>query len=271
MTNDEAKLILSALRPGGEDQTDPLFTDALAQARLCTELNDWLAGEQAFDRVFAARLREVTPPPHLRSAILAGARMSRKQPPRGMAGWLQSGPFRALAAVFLLLLGGGFWWRNATTLDRWQRHAIGVLQKIEEGKVSFDHTSPDPTQLLAWLKEHGKKELAQHPKTLDGKTTYGCKTWDYQGNPISLMCFDWDGQHTVHLFTSPAKGLPRVPGAQAPLQGVVGGFETLVWTSGENVHMIASDLDRSTLRGVIARMEHRARARFLALIAELPH
>ena len=50
MNNQEAKLILQAYRPGGRDTFDPLFAEALEQARRDPELQKWFAErKQALD------------------------------------------------------------------------------------------------------------------------------------------------------------------------------------------------------------------------------
>lgn len=79
MNNDEAKFILAAYRPGGQDATDPLFAEPLSQARRDPDLKVWFKSQLAFDSAVAARLREVQPPAGLRDLILAGVRVSRRE------------------------------------------------------------------------------------------------------------------------------------------------------------------------------------------------
>ena len=66
MTNEEAKQILSACRPGGQDAGDPSISGALQHARNDPTLAAWFEREQAHSAVIAAKLREVAPPPGLR-------------------------------------------------------------------------------------------------------------------------------------------------------------------------------------------------------------
>ncbi|HEX2099142.1 MAG TPA: hypothetical protein VHF69_00680, partial [Candidatus Synoicihabitans sp.] len=78
MTNDEAKFRLQAYRSNGADGADPAMLEALEHAQRDEALRAWLAREQAFDAVVAAKLREVSPPAGLRESILAGTQMTRR-------------------------------------------------------------------------------------------------------------------------------------------------------------------------------------------------
>jgi hypothetical protein len=69
MTNEDAKLVLSAYRPNGEDARDPFFEQALQQAKLDPELMEWFEKQRAFDRVIIAKIRTIEPPASLNSQI----------------------------------------------------------------------------------------------------------------------------------------------------------------------------------------------------------
>lgn len=86
MNREQAKLILTAYRPGGEDAADPFFADALQQARRDPELAAWFADQRRFDIAARNSLNLVAPPADLRSKILvlnclyrfqSGSRLSR--------------------------------------------------------------------------------------------------------------------------------------------------------------------------------------------------
>ena len=65
MTNQDAKLVLSAYRPNGADARDPFFEQALQQAKRDPELMEWFEKQRAFDRVMVAKLRTIEPPARL--------------------------------------------------------------------------------------------------------------------------------------------------------------------------------------------------------------
>src|ERR1035438_2132394 len=89
MTIEEARFILSAYRPNGSDSDLPAFGDALRMAAGDPELGAWFARSRAHDAAVSLKLRQIEPPPGLREAILAGARVSDTQRSRapGMA-WI---------------------------------------------------------------------------------------------------------------------------------------------------------------------------------------
>ena len=56
MDEQEARLILQGYRPGGQDQSDPHFSEALQEVMRNPELAQWFADEQAFDQAIATHL-----------------------------------------------------------------------------------------------------------------------------------------------------------------------------------------------------------------------
>src|SRR5437016_2707115 len=72
MTNERAKLLLSAYRHNGADAQDPFFREALEQATRDPELASWLTKQRSFDALIAEKLNSIQPPSSLRSAILDG-------------------------------------------------------------------------------------------------------------------------------------------------------------------------------------------------------
>src|SRR4030095_5212603 len=117
--NEQARLLLSAYRPGGSDAKDPAFAEALALAQRDPQLRAWLEDSQHFDRAISERLRSLDVPPDLRATILAGGRLSR--PPR----WWQSRRLWAIAAMFALAATATwFWWPRPEKLDGSQAGAF---------------------------------------------------------------------------------------------------------------------------------------------------
>jgi thiol-disulfide isomerase/thioredoxin len=72
MNIEEAKLILSAYRPDGQDAGDPQFQEALELMKHDPELDRWFAEAQAWDTRVADKLRQAaSTPPELKSELLA--------------------------------------------------------------------------------------------------------------------------------------------------------------------------------------------------------
>ena len=71
MNNQEAKLILQAYRPGGQDASDPMFAEALEQCWRDPELQRWFADQCAYDARIQTKLQEAIPiPQDLKASLL---------------------------------------------------------------------------------------------------------------------------------------------------------------------------------------------------------
>lgn len=242
--NEEAKLILSAYRPNGQDADDPTFAEALNTARNEPELAAWLEDQQTFDRGVSRRLSEVTPPAGLRERILAGAKVSRRR------SWWQWPQVWAVAAAVLVLLGLAP--RLAPPrrqLAEWQKHAIGVLDDLEADRTGFDHEASSPAPLVAWLKEKSAP-TPNVPTKLTSTETWGCKSWTWQGQHISLMCFK-AGKQGVHLFTTERAKLANAPREGRPEFGRQGQWFVASWSAGDHTHMLAGLDGEPLLRQLI--------------------
>src|SRR5262249_47348117 len=112
MSRDQAKEILSAFRPGTEDERDPVFIEALQVAEHDTELAAWLAERQAFDSAVKGRLAASPLPLGLLEEIRIGATHrqteARQKRQRLMA-------LAACLVLFLTLAGLWMYHRNVQT------------------------------------------------------------------------------------------------------------------------------------------------------------
>ena len=76
MDNRDAKFILGAYRPSGQDARHPPFAQALEQARRDPILQRWFKESVAFDAAVTDKVRAAVPPGDLRESILAGVKVS---------------------------------------------------------------------------------------------------------------------------------------------------------------------------------------------------
>ena len=244
--NDQAKLLLSAYRPGGADATDPAFAEALAQAGRDPQLRAWLEESQRFDEAIAGKLRSVEVPANLRATILAGAKFS--QPLR----WWQGSRVWALAALLAVFASvAAFWFSKDSRLESWQTESLAVLEKIEAGGVRFDAKNEHPAPLVDWLREHAAPSPAAMPPTLAAHRTFGCKTIDANGRKVSLICFNLGGGDQAHLFTTARAGLQIEPPERHLVFGKKDHWNLASWSSGDEVHMLATQMDETRLRALL--------------------
>jgi hypothetical protein len=184
MTNDEAKFLLNAYRPGGADATDPSLAAALTQARNDPALAEWFAREQAHATAVARKLGELRPPPGLREAILAGGRATERATPRAsrrpMATWL------AIAASVALMLGVGaaLWPTRGIANDDLTAFA---LEDVRHGRHGGHG---EPAHVLQTELGDTNTHLATGlPLDFAALENSGCRTLTVAGHDVLEVCF----------------------------------------------------------------------------------
>lgn len=236
MTNDEAKFILHAYRPNGADASDPMFDAALAQARRDPELAEWFARLQAFDGAIARKLGEVEVPAELRGAILAGARVSRPQPTKA---WWRRNPLLAMAASLAMLLAVGipaFW--STTRADASAELPSFATDYVAAGFFLAEHDA-DVGQLKMWLKGQNSPLPTELPAGFKKLRGLGCKTIDYRGRNISLICFGEGREY--HLFVANRADFPNLPANAAPQFVTRKGLCAATWSDGDHHYVVVTD------------------------------
>lgn len=192
MTNDEAKFILTAYRPGGHDASDPAFAAALAQAKNDPALGAWWAREQSHGAAVAARLKEIAPPPGLREAILAGAHASENQAPRARRSlpvWMA-----AAAGVMVLLSLGVLWWGRPLAADRL---ADLAFEDIAHGRHGGHGAATSALQ--AMLSNPATRLATALPIDFSTLKSTGCRTMRIAGHEVLEVCFQRGGAE-FHLY-----------------------------------------------------------------------
>ena len=138
MDNREAKFVLNAYRPGGQDASDPRFADALEQARRDPVLEHWFNESIEFDTAMTGKLCAIAVPPDLRENILAGAKVSR--PLR----W--SKPFVnwaiAAALISMAILGSLIWQETRP------RHLAGKSPALTRNRMTRESFSLGCGQIM---------------------------------------------------------------------------------------------------------------------------
>jgi hypothetical protein len=244
--SDEARLLFSAYRPGGQDADDPTFAAALEASKSDPALAQWLADQQEFDRAVTERLRAVAVPDDLRAKILAGAKAGRQR------AWWAAPRVWALAAALAVFAGiAALWPGKPGGLADWQKHGLAVVDEILAARETFDLKHQDATALTAWLRDNAVPQPVALPAALGGKPTLGCKTIAWDGHKMSLVCFDLGGGVVVHLFTTERAGLAGVPPDGAPRFAREGAWTVVMWNEGDKTLMLATDKGEEPLRRVL--------------------
>src|SRR4030095_123200 len=97
MNAHDAKQILEMYRPGGADDSDPRFVEALQQVRNDRTLRLWFEEQKAFDSAVGGGVKSIPVPSDLKASILAGRKGVRLP-------WWQDGRIRAAVAASIVIL-----------------------------------------------------------------------------------------------------------------------------------------------------------------------
>jgi hypothetical protein len=234
MNNDEAKFILRAYRPNGGDASDALFGPALEQARQDPDLARWLERQQKFDRAVAAKLGEINPPPDLRAAILAGAGVSQRSPRQ----WWNQPTWLAVAAGLLIIFSLGlatFWGTRADANDTLPVFATDYVS----GGFFLKRHDANVNELRAWLAAQNAPLPKEIPAGFSRLRSLGCKTLDYRGKDVSLICFGEGKEY--HLFVARRDDFPMMPANAVPQFLVRKGYASAAWADDKNQYVVVTE------------------------------
>jgi hypothetical protein len=248
MDNREAKFILNAYRPGGQDASDPRFWEALAQARRDPILQRWFDESVAFDAAITEKLHALVPPANLRENILAGVKVSRA------LHWTNRLRKSAIAAALIAMaILGSLIWRETRPahLAGWQNQALDVVSSLVSNKGSFDAQSHKAIELIAWLRANHAPAAQKLPPNLEKLESLGCKRFSWNGVPVSVICFMRADGGLIHLVTTNASpSVDRTLNRQAKFVRL-GEWATATWREGDKVYMLAVEGAPDQLRAYL--------------------
>jgi hypothetical protein len=244
MKTADAKFLLRACRPDGRDAADPLFAEALAQARQDPVLHDWVMREQAVDAVVAAKLAAVMPPAGLRDAILVGARASR-QPQRA---WWQNPLWLAAACVAVAFTLANFFRRPVAP----PTNEFAALALHDLATAETEHRGHNAG--LAALDAKISDPAATVPTELTGLDlavlrSGGCRSFTAGGHEVFEICFNRDGRW-FHLYIANPGDFPTAA-SNAPVVATSAAHAAVTWSEGGNLYALVTDAGPAALRRVL--------------------
>jgi hypothetical protein len=245
MDSREAKFVLSAYRPGGQDANDPRFSGALAQMRHDIALEQWFQNSITFDNGVTKKLHAIAVPRDLRDNILAGVKVSR--PVRS--------PFikwAIAAALFSIAILSSLIWRETRPahLTGWQSHALDVISSLVRHKSKFSAQSRSGHELVAWLRANHAPVAHALPRELEKLEGLGCKTFSWNGIPISVICFVRTDGGLIHLVMMNASASDRALNRKPELVQQ-GHWATATWREGNLIYMLALEGSQDELRSYL--------------------
>jgi hypothetical protein len=236
MNNQEAKLILQAYRPNGQDAADPFFAEALEQVRRDPELQKWFSEETNLNNRIQGRLQGTIPvPPNLKSELLAFQRTIRPT-----SRWFQ--PIK-LAAVGLILASLGailllIPQRRMTQLASFRDTMARSSLQTQEHVVLESHNIASIQQ---WLRSKNMDSHFDLPAAMQAGTgtAQGCRVVDWNGHQAIMICFIVNGEH-MDLFVMDSAELPSFPESSAPQFASADGLMTAMWTGSGKVYLLTA-------------------------------
>ena len=249
MDNREAKFILNAYRPGGQDANDPRFADALEQVRRDPILQHWFDESVAFDTAMTEKLFATPVPSDLRESILTGVKVTGA--PHWKNRWRK---WAIAAAVVLSATLGVLIWHNTrpAPVAGWQLQALdAILSSIARNESHFDALSRNPADLVKWLRANYAPAGEKLPDSLDKLPSIGCKTFLWRGKPVSLICFTRPDGRTIHLVITNVSAESDRPIEHEAKLIQQGRWATATWCEGDKIYMLAMEGSRDQLRSYV--------------------
>ena len=245
MDNQEAKFILSAYRPNGQDANDPRFAEALEQARRDPMLAQWFHESIAFDAAMTEKLWAIEVPHDLRDSILAGAKVSR--PLRWTNPLLR---WAIAAAVLVAAIVGSLTLRETSKprLSGWQSQGLRTITSLVNGRSSFDAQSQSTSQLISWLQTNQAPVASRLPKNLETLESLGCKTFLWNQELVSVICFARPDGGLIHLVVTKTSATSNRAIKGEPEFVQHGEWATATWREGDKIYMLALEGSRDQLR-----------------------
>jgi hypothetical protein len=246
MNRDDAKYILRSYDLNGRDAGDPQFQEALEMLRHDPELREWFGQEQAMDKKLSQRFRLFPVPPELKGRLLA----ARKIVPH--RNWWQRPTLLSAAAASLALLGV-----LAVLLSRppGKRQFAEYCSYIVETAAKLDHLdirTSDLAQIREWLGAHRAPEDFAIPGKLNGRSSVGCRVFAWNGQKVSLICFELENKKVAHLFVMDSSVLTNLPAGGIPhFQTAGDGIATASWSDAQRIYILALEQGEPDLKRLL--------------------
>lgn len=244
MDDAELQLRLSACRPNGQDNDDPLLREALERLPVRPDLMEQFVQDQAFDRKMCHCLGGVPVPENLKGEILAAAKVSQTIPRWQRLPWLA-----AAAAVLLTGLALSLYPTHAAspTLAQFETEIVDMFDSMKNQGFGLDHVTGEIANVSAWLGTQGAPRPAVIKPCTKEARPFGCRTVNWRGQKVAMVCYG-RGDQEAHLFVLPKDSLKDCPTLLVP-DGVqrVEGYPVVSWSCRKYVYVMLGDSPETKL------------------------
>ena len=146
MNQHQAKHFLGSCRPGGQDQHDPLFSEAARHLQTDPALAEDFAKQQAFDARMTRAVQGSAVPEGLKDSILTSRKIVR---PPSWSWWQQPVPASAAALLVFLLTIGAVW--SATKQRSFANYRDRVVEGSWNSSPHLDLETSDAKTIEQWM------------------------------------------------------------------------------------------------------------------------
>ncbi len=252
MTREEAKLILQAARPGGQDLADPQVIAAIERAQQDPELAAWWQAERALDAIICSKLEEISIPPGLRARIL-----DADNRPDTARSWRRSAVFRLAASIALIAALSLLWLARS---ERGHGGNLGAMQADLSGFLKefprLDLETRRWPEITEWLASRTTAPNVEIPPAMQKYPGIGCREFQWRDRRVLLVCFAAQGE-LVHLFIIPPASLPEPTVETRPHFSRVQDWSAATWTRGQVSYLVLTKGNEAFLKGIIPKPQSR--------------
>lgn len=243
MNASEAKQVLLLYRPGTVDSLDPEVREALELAGRDYELGRWLEEHRAFQKAMRAKLRQIEPPAHLKTLLLARHKSAALPLLPPQAPWWRPVWVSAMG-IAVLLLGLGFFSFRPPSNDRFAGFSERVVSAALR-EYRMDLETSDMGQIRQYLSQNGGPSNYTVPKGLERLRLTGAGLLRWRNHPVTMVCFNRGDGQMLFLFVMNRSAV-KDPPPPLPRLGKVSDLVTASWTSGDNSYLLAAPEDEQT-------------------------
>ena len=250
MDKNEARQILLAYRADLSELEFPEVKEALKMAAEDPELGAFLSRQQAFDRAFAGKLKEIEAPAGLMERILASAPTETAPEPKEASKiiwWKHPGAWSAAACFLVLMALAAVYTQNQSQSS--QVGEIAMLDKFAQAAAEhsptvqpLDFGSNEIHDLSAFLvKEgapnpHGHPHPRRLPENMDQLSGLGCLTFNWKNNPVGILCLK--GRKIYNLYMIDREGITSQRNQKEPSYKQFGNYATALWIDDNLVYVL---------------------------------
>ncbi|MDX2226994.1 MAG: hypothetical protein SFY92_07900 [Verrucomicrobiae bacterium] len=254
MTRDQSRHLLKAYRENGGEAEH--FAQALAAAQNDPELKQWLDDELQTDAALRVRLRAVPVPADLRQKILAAVQKQSATP--GIIPFYRHPVVLSMAACLMVALGLALYYKShvrpavdqAVARLRFNDFTHDAFAFVQSD-WSLQYEGGDQEKVREWLRAHHAPADYIKPGGLEKLQGLGCRTLDWKGQKVSVICFLVSPGKEVHLLVINRDVFGDSPPAGRTFFASAGKWSRVAWTDENKAYLMAGDVPLEEIKKLL--------------------